>query len=324
MLSATQNRESHACPVCGDELRSLGESYDLREILSMWSPLVIPDSVVQEHLAIGKRTALYACPTCKLEVFLPQIIGLPSFYAAVSAGECGEDGCAYYEDTKWDFDEALHDVEPSASMIELGCGPGNFLKMAVAKGVRAVGIEFNPHALSMARSQGLTVYDANGIPEQEQKSFDAAFSFHVLEHVSDPMGFLALMKAHVKPGGVIGVSVPNQKGPIRLVQPCAMNMPPHHSSRWQLRTFEVAAERLGLSIRRVGYEPLLLKNHSYYSVYWPRVVLPGNSLHARLAKTVLSLFLRAFFGMLRRIGLRYFPLLRGQSIYVLMVRTNTQ
>lgn len=323
MLSGTRNSETHACPVCGDVLRSQGESYSLREIFAMWSSLAFPEPVIQEHLMIGKYTTLYACPTCKVETFLPQIIGLPSFYAAASAGECGEDGGAYYEDTKWDFDEALRDVKPGASLIELGCGPGNFLKMAVAKGGRAVGIEFNPRALSAARSQGLTVYDASGIPEQEQKPFDAAFSFHVLEHVGDPMGFLASMKAHVKPGGAIGVSVPNQDGPIRFIQPCAMNMPPHHASRWQLRTFEVAAQRLGLSIRRVAYEPLLLENHSYYSVYWPRVALPGRSFLTSLTRTVLSLSLRAFFGLLRRTGLRYFPMLRGQSIYVLMARDDT-
>lgn len=231
MLSAKPNNENHSCPVCGDALRSQGESYDLRDIFAMWSPLAFPEQVIQEHMVIGKCTALYACPTCKVETFLPQIIGLPSFYAAASAGEWGGgDAGGYYEVTKWDFDEALRDVKPGASLIELGCGPGNFLKMAVARGGQVVGIEFNPHAMSVARSQGLTVYDASGIHEQEQKSFDAAFSFHVLEHVSDPMGFLASMKEHVRPGGVIGVSVPNQDGPIRFIQPCPMNMPPHHAT----------------------------------------------------------------------------------------------
>lgn len=323
MLSATPNSETHACPVCGAALQSLGESYDLRDIFAMWSPLAFPEPVIDEHLAIGKATALYACPTCKLETFLPQIIGLSSFYSTASAAECGEGGGAYYEDTKWDFDEALRDVKHGASLIELGCGPGNFLKMAVSKGGQAIGVEFNPHALSVARSRGLTVFDSSGILEQEQNSFDIAFSFHVLEHVSDPMAFLASMKACVRHGGVIGVSVPNQDGPIRFIQPCAMNMPPHHASRWQLRTFEVAAQRLGLGIRRVAYEPLLLENHSYYSVHWPRVVLPGKTFLARLARNVLSLTLRVFFGLLRRTGLRYFPLLRGQSIYVLMARNDT-
>lgn len=323
MLSAAPNSENLACPVCGDTLSNQGESHGLRDIIAMWSPLVFPETVIEEHLAIGKHTTLYACPTCKLEIFLPQIIGLPSFYAAASAGECGEDGDAYYEDTKWDFEEALHDVKPGTSLIELGCGPGNFLKMAVAKGCQAAGIELNPNALSVARAQGLTVYDANGIPDHAQKSFDAAFSFHVLEHVSDPMDFLASMKAHVKPGGVIGVSVPNQDGPISFIQPCAMNMPPHHASRWQLRTFETAAQRLGLNICRVAYEPLLLENHSYYSIYWPRVAFKGASFFARLFRSAVSLSLRTFFGLLRRTGLRYFPLLRGQSIYVLMVRVDS-
>jgi 2-polyprenyl-3-methyl-5-hydroxy-6-metoxy-1,4-benzoquinol methylase len=320
MLNVVPNGKTHACPVCGDALRRKGESYDLKELFAMWRPLAFPESVIQEHLEIAARTTLYACSTCKVETFLPQIIGQPSFYAAASGGEQGD---VYYEDTKWDFDEALRDVEAGRRMVELGCGPGNFLEMAAAKGGQTVGVEFNPHALGVARAKGLKVYDAAGVPESERYSFDAAFSFHVLEHVSDPMGFLGTMKAHVKPGGVVGVSVPNQDGPIAYIRPCAMNMPPHHASRWQLRTFEVAAQRLGLSICRVAYEPLLLENHSYYSVYWPRVAVPENTLLARFVRTALSLSLRAFFGLLRRTGLRYFPLLRGQSIYVLMVRNDT-
>lgn len=278
-----------------------------------------PEAVIQEHLAISDYTAPYRCANCELETFIPQIMGSPSFYAAASGSDEAGKHTGYYEETKWDFSEALKDLTGGGSLIEFGCGPGNFLKMAGERLTHAVGVEFNPMAARIARQQGFVVHESAKFPGSDEQSFDAAFSFHVLEHVSDPKGFLASLAAQVKPGGVIGISVPNQNGPIRFIDPCAMNMPPHHATRWTLKTFEAAAERLGWTIRRVAYEPLLLENHSYYSVYWPRTLLPGSNFLARVCRSLLSLSLRAFFGLLFRLSLRYFPLLRGQSIYVLLV-----
>jgi SAM-dependent methyltransferase len=148
--------------------------------------------------------------------------------------------------------------------------------------------------------------------------FDVAVSFHVLEHVGDPKAFLQTLSGFVKPNGIIGISVPNQAGPIRFIEPCAMNMPPHHATRWRLRTFEVLAEILGWKIERVAYEPLLLENHSYYSIYWLQHIMPGSSGLIYIVRNILSLSLRAAFSLLYRVGLKYFRPLRGQSIYVLM------
>jgi hypothetical protein len=95
-------------------------------------------------------------------------------------------------------------------------------------------------------------------------------------------------------------------------------MPPHHATRWRLSAFEALAKRLELKIERVGYEPLLLENHSYYSAHWITRKFPGQSPAERVARFASSTCFKVFFELLRLLGVRYFAPLKGQSLYVLM------
>lgn len=303
------------CPVCGSALISTGKRYFLDEIFALWRPIEFSEKIKSEHAAISSFIDLFVCRFCELEIFLPQIIGRQSFYEAVS-GDPKTGSPDYYEDSKWDFSEAIQDIINCSSVIEFGCGPGNFLEMAKAYVQDVAGVELNPLAAKMAESKGIQIYETEKIPEDKLGYFDSAVCFHVLEHVADPKKFLKNLSAYIKPGGIISISVPNQNGPIRYIQPCAMNMPPHHATRWKFRTFEVLAECLGWNITRVAYEPLLLENHSYYSIYWPQHIIPGSNMLTRAVRQNVSLFLRAFFTILRKFGLRYFKPLHGQSIYV--------
>ena len=78
------------------------------------------------------------------------------------------------------------------------------------------------------------------------------------------------------------------------------------------------ADRLGMRIERVAYEPLLLQNHSYYSKHWIGQRFAGQDMAARVVRWVLSRGMRVCFAGLMRLGQKYFWLLRGQALYVLM------
>src|SRR5262249_37705640 len=104
------------------------------------------------------------------------------------------------------------------------------------------------------------------------------------------------------------------------LDPCAMNMPPHHATRWQVQALRALAARVGARVERVAYEPLLLENHSYYSVSWVRRAFFRASPPPSPFRGRGSVVLRIFFRLLRAAGFCYFPALKGQSIYVLMLR----
>jgi len=258
---------------------------------------------------------MYSCPVCSLDIFLPKIIGTPEFYQELQ----GDAQQKYYEDDKWEFTELLKDTQQAGSLLEIGCGPGNFLEKAKTRISKVAGIEYNKDATLAARKKGLEVVDLTEENTLRKASFDIVASFHVLEHVDDPVGFLQKMESWMKNTGRLVISVPNQDGPLRYINPCFMNMPPHHATRWHKKTFEVLAEKQGLKIDKIGYEPLLLVNHSYYSYYWVHAKIRGDSWTARFTKGVLNRGLTVFFVVLSKIW-KYFPLLRGQSMYVVMSR----
>ncbi len=305
------------CPVCECTLEATGRPYTLDEILDLWAPVRFDRETVEEHRKQSGHTRPYTCPGCGLEIFLPSIVGTPAFYAALQ----GSPHAPYYVEEKWDFGEALADAEGCASLVEVGCGPGAFLEKARLHVPESYGIEFNTGALEQARMKGLTVFGPGEDVSAAVGHVDAVFSFHVLEHVADPVEFLGGLCALVKPGGRIGISVPNMDGPVRHIVPCASNMPPHHATRWRLRTLRTLAEKVGLRVARTAFEPLCARDHYYYSYYWVRTLFPEKSFRFRVAHALLSRSFDAGFHVLSAFGRRTAPLFKGQSLYLLLSKS---
>lgn len=312
------DRQQELCPICDSKLRSRTGPYCLNDLFELWAPVQFSEGTLTEHFNQSLYTQLYSCPECKLGIFLPQIIGTANFYLDLSRNDSND----YYVDEKWDFEEALKDTKKDSSIVEIGCGPGNFLEKVQSYVAQACGTEHNEHALRIARGKGLQIFGADEDTSDVKGLFDSVFSFHVLEHVADPVGFLRELRSWVKPGGKIGISVPNQDGPLKYIDPCIQNMPPHHATRWHLRTFEVISNKLDLEIERVAYEPLIVRDHYYYSTYWIDYTFHEESLSSNFVRSVLRKILpilfQIVFRMLGRFNKNSLHLLKGQSIYVLM------
>lgn len=311
------------CPICASALTRSGREFSLEELMSLWKPIIFSRETIEEHKKQSEYTQLYVCANCQFETFFPKIIGTPAFYIALQEDTADK----YYVEEKWDFEEAIKDVQSATSVIEIGCGPGVFLEKARQAGGRVVGVEYNQRALEIARNKGLTVYEAND-PNQEQlkDQFDIAFSFHVLEHVPDPVAFVEDMLKWVKPGGKIGLSVPNMDGPVQYINPCVSNMPPHHATRWKLKTFVALSEKLGLRVERFGYEPLAERDYYYYSNYavshWLSKVLPERLL--QLVQRLTAYFFKLIFRILALVDKQTISSLKGQSIYVLLSKPESR
>lgn len=309
------------CPVCSASLRSSGESYSVDQLFGMWEPTQFSEATIRDHRQQSELTELYSCPRCKLEIFLPQIIATPQFYVEaynLDGSQTGSD--LSYSETKWDFDVALDDAQGLHSVLEIGCGPGYFLDRVSRVTDDVMGVEYNAKALDTARRKGYSVLDSLSVPDRSKGSFDAAFSFHVLEHVRDPLDFLRNAAAWVKPGGLVGISLPNRAGPIRFIEPCVQDMPPHHATRWQGKTLEFLAERLGWSVHRMEFEPLTDANWYYYGTYLGPYLFPAqtplHSLGRRMCAQVLPMAFRGMFQALHLVGRASTRLLKGQAMYV--------
>jgi SAM-dependent methyltransferase len=96
-------------------------------------------------------------------------------------------------------------------LLELGASYGHSLALARERGWDVVGVELSPTASAHARTHfGLTIFncDLADVPLPDG-SLDAAIGWHVLEHVRNPKDQLLRLAALLRPGGVLGLRVPN-------------------------------------------------------------------------------------------------------------------
>jgi len=78
-------------------------------------------------------------------------------------------------------------LEPGASLLDVGCGDGALLELLVQRGVRAVGIDVSEVAVLAARRRGVSA-EVRTLDDLAQSgaSYDYVVLSEVLEHVADP------------------------------------------------------------------------------------------------------------------------------------------
>ena len=99
---------------------------------------------------------------------------------------------------------------PITDLLEIGCGPGLFLAEARRLGVAtAIGVDLNPWAIAAARARGIDARlgTIEAIPATTR--FDAIVMLDVLEHVREPLPFLAAVRARLRPDGRLLLMTPN-------------------------------------------------------------------------------------------------------------------
>jgi SAM-dependent methyltransferase len=105
-------------------------------------------------------------------------------------------------------------VEPSR-VLDLGSGGGEWLYLLKARGHSVAGIELDPAYAAFGRQEyGVEVLTGSvmtiDLPEGE---FDCVTTFHVLEHLPDPIAALSRMRTWLRDSGVLAVEVPNMNSP---------------------------------------------------------------------------------------------------------------
>ena len=124
------------------------------------------------------------------------------------------------------FDEKLVTIEKlisskSKRILDIGSGPGFFLRRAKRRGWDVIGVEPSPLACNYANKQNIPTIQKffQEVTPNEIGKFDAIHTFDVLEHVNNPIAVIEKAYSLLKRGGVIVVEVPNDFNPLqKLVQ----------------------------------------------------------------------------------------------------------
>jgi SAM-dependent methyltransferase len=100
------------------------------------------------------------------------------------------------------------------SVVDLGCGTGDFVDLLAAQDIHAVGVDSDPVACQSMRERGLEVANQDVLAylhQLEAGSIDGVFASHLVEHLDyqSVCKLMSLSYRALKPGGVIVLTTPD-------------------------------------------------------------------------------------------------------------------
>lgn len=243
-----------SCPLCTS---SSSKELERISFAQIWQSLEknhgarFSDDVVRRHTPATHAT-LIECQECGLHYFVPSIPGDESFY-----GELTVSSDAYYNDDKWDFEEAMGFISVGDRVLDIACGSGQFLKISQRSGCVSVGIDTNNSAVREAFSNGLMAYcvDLDTHARGHLAEYDVVTAFQVIEHVANVASFVQKALACLKPGGKLILTVPNRQRRFSSeFEP--LDCPPHHLSRWDHSQLTKLAALYHCQVVDLRFEPM--------------------------------------------------------------------
>jgi 2-polyprenyl-3-methyl-5-hydroxy-6-metoxy-1,4-benzoquinol methylase len=95
----------------------------------------------------------------------------------------------------------------SPSLLDYGCGTGDFLKTCKENGFTIRGVE--PSPIARTQAQETTLENIAEDLSQVTRQFNVITLWHVLEHVPNLNETIASLKSHLEKNGTIFIAVPN-------------------------------------------------------------------------------------------------------------------
>ncbi len=151
----------------------------------------------------------------------PLIEKLPDYYKS-------EDYISHTDSKRNLFEKTYHSIKRIAlkrklklintysskgkSLLDFGCGTGDFLQIAKNNGWNVHGIEPNDDARKIANNKtGNSVFNSENLLRLEPSSFDVITLWHVLEHIPNLNEHITIFKKLLKVNGTLIIAVPNFK-----------------------------------------------------------------------------------------------------------------
>jgi 2-polyprenyl-3-methyl-5-hydroxy-6-metoxy-1,4-benzoquinol methylase len=254
------------CPLCNSEKIFSIRQFEVSTLRQEWISSFKFDPF-NDFLYKDSNITNHRCGECELEFFSPIFTGNSNLYEILAKNDW------YYEQNKWEFDEAINRLASNKninSLLEIGCGKGFFLEK-VNNVYQTLGIEINNQAIDICRQKKLNVC-AKSL-EEITTQFNAIVSFEVLEHIPEPQVFLEKACNLLSPQGTLILAMPNPSSYLREFDHVLLDMPPHHSTKWSQKAIEYLAKKYNLELVGISYEPL---RYVHYQSYINELMLKNN------------------------------------------------
>lgn len=199
--------------------------------------------------------SLWQCAETGLQFAWPMVPGSTAFYEWVSSFEI------YYPGIRWEYKKIRQILETDGlwnretKILDAGSGKGDFLQtLDFLPAQSKFALDLNEPAIRTCRELGFnafcgTMETAIAAGFLKSGEFPVVTSFHCLEHVSQPVEFMQALLKVVAPGGRVFASTPYSPMSSEADGFDVLNLPPHHLTRWNLKSYQRFAELLGVKMR---------------------------------------------------------------------------
>ncbi len=218
--------------------------------------------------ATSHNYEIMKCESCSLVFSDPPLPGNGAFYGWVTQAD------QYYRAFRWEWGVVLEYLKkhPGASLLEIGCGTGNFLQYAVDNSDTSVaGLDTHAPSVDACVKRGLDVKCldlGDFVTEASNKKYDIVCTFHCLEHVSDPLDTIRNIKKVLKETGILIITVPYSPTSLDIPVSDCMNLPPHHLTQWNAKSLRALAEKSGLKVSISTDTGIFTTSSIFKTAYW--------------------------------------------------------
>ena len=173
-------------------------------------------------------------------------------------------------------------VQENDTILDIGCGRGEWLSLLKENNFNAQGIELNRITSTILQERGFNIINENALTylnSLEDNSIGAITAFHVVEHLDFPdlIEFLEEAYRVLKKNGVIILETPNPEN--ILVGSCSFYVDPTHKN-------PIPSQTLEFMLQNKGFKDVSIKKlHPLKAPVFPEVTNAEdiNLLIARLA-----------------------------------------
>ena len=197
----------------------------------------------------GLQYSQYGCSSCGVQFWWPlKNPGAEWYSAHATYGARNHD--PVWGPT-WNHKKTLKLLsDRRGSVLDVGCGIGNFLELASKRGWESAGIDIDPDAIEATKQKtgiaDLEVADVVAYAKQHpEKKFDLVTFFDVLEHIDNHNEFIGSIKSLLKPDGYVAMSMPYREHAPWLMKG---DLPPAHLTNWDRTSLKRFLEARGFEV----------------------------------------------------------------------------
>jgi len=159
-----------------------------------------------------------------------------------------------YEERLLRFEKRL--PKKRRRILDIGSGPGFFLKLGKERGWETLGIEPSSRAAEYAQAMELDIINGFLTPSLAKKigKFDVVHMQYVMEHMQDPKAVIKLCHSILKPGGLFCTVVANDYNPLQkiLKEKCGYKpwwvVPPEHINYFDIKSLRQLVNSCGFKV----------------------------------------------------------------------------